>query len=290
MATDEIHPPNLAGSWYPADAGELRAEIEALVGTPTDDPELRAIVVPHAGYRYSGKAAGAAYARLSRGRFRRAVVIAPSHYHSFDGAAVFPGSGFETPLGTIAVDRDAVHQLAGAKFFHSTSAPYAREHALEIQLPFLQTIDPDIRLVPVLVGAAFESAALAGLAPALSSLDDGDTLFVVSSDFTHYGSAFDYLPFPADDCRRVSERLRELDFGAIEPIRRGDVEHFARYVQETGITVCGRGPIAAFLHANRGRLEGEVVAYYTSLDVTGDCEHSVSYAAIVFRTAADLAA
>jgi hypothetical protein len=287
----EIHPSNLAGTWYPADPGELRAQVEGFLGAArSGDPELRAMIVPHAGYRYSGKAAGVAYARLSRGRFRRAVVIAPSHHHSFEGAAVFPGTGFETPLGTVSVDRDAVHQLAGAKFFRPAAEPYAREHSLEVQLPFLQTVDPEIRLVPVLIGAGFESETLAGIAAALRSLDDGDTLFVVSSDFTHYGAAFDYLPFPADRCERVSARLRELDFGAIEPVRRGDVERFTSYVEETGITVCGRGPIAAFLYASRGRLEGELVSYYTSLDVTGDCEHSVSYAAIVFHPAADLAA
>jgi len=290
MRSAEIQPSTLAGTWYPADAGELRAELEDFLAERHDDPELCAMVVPHAGYRYSGKTAGTAYARVSRGRWRRAVVIAPSHHHFFEGAAVFPGAGFETPLGRVLVDLDATRELTAARFFEATARPYAREHSLEIQLPFLQVIDPEIRLVPVLIGAPLGSQVLAGIAPALRALDDGDTLFVVSSDFTHYGASFDYLPFPPEGAEFVATELRRLDFGAIESVRRGNVEGFTRYIEETGITVCGRSPIAAFLHASGGRLEGDLVSYATSLDVTGDYEHSVSYAAIVFHPLPDLAA
>src|SRR5262245_2530759 len=112
MSAVEIHSANLAGSWYPADPDELRAEVERSLGDePRADPALRAIIVPHAGYRYSGDTAGAAFARVGRARWRRAVVIAPSHYHVFTGAAVYPGTGFATPLGVVRVDRQATRTL-----------------------------------------------------------------------------------------------------------------------------------------------------------------------------------
>lgn len=281
-----IQPSNLAGTWYPENADELRRQVETFLGEQREaDASLRGIIVPHAGYRYSGRAAGAAYAKVGRGRWRRALVIAPSHHHAFAGAAVFPGDGFETPLGVVKVDHAATRALAASPLFIATAQPYAREHSLEIQLPFLQVIDPMIELVPVMVGVADDSDTLAALASVVRELDDGETLFVVSSDFTHYGTHFDYLPFPPDAADSVSAKLRGLDFGAIEAIRNADVEGFLRYVRSTEITICGRGPIALFLYECRGRLTGNLVSYSTSLDVTGDFEHCVSYAGIVFRPA-----
>src|SRR5262249_13890220 len=108
MSALEIHSSSLAGSWYPADPDELRADVVRFLAQESSiDPALRAIIVPHAGYRYCGKTAGAAFARVDRKRWRRAAVVAPSHYHTFTGAAVFPGAGFATPLGVVRIDRQA---------------------------------------------------------------------------------------------------------------------------------------------------------------------------------------
>jgi AmmeMemoRadiSam system protein B len=289
MARPEIHPSSLAGNWYPADAVELRLEVERCLGEANaGDETLRALLVPHAGYRYSGSVAGAAFANLERGRWRRAVVLAPSHYRSFVGAAVFPGDGFETPLGVVRVEREGARRLAGASLFAADARPYDREHALEIELPFLQVVDPALSIVPVLVGSHEATDELAVVGRGLAELDDGDTLYVVSSDFTHYGASFDYLPFPPLDPEFVSAELRRLDFGAIEAIRRGDRAAFADYLRSTGITICGRGPIQAFLSFSRGRYAADLAAYQTSLDVTGDFEHSVSYAALLFHPAAEV--
>jgi len=284
----------LAGTWYPADPRELRELVEQLLGRARqedrdEDRTACAFVVPHAGYRYSGRTAAAAYAQVPPGRWRRAVVIAPSHFAAFAGAAVFSGDGFETPLGVVAVD-EAAAELAELPYFESSTGPYEREHSLEIQLPFLQIVDPALTVVPVLVGVAEDGAVLDRVAEGLRTVVDDDTLVIVSSDFTHYGAHFDYLPFPADAPEDVAAELRRLDLGAIEPIRRGDVEGFARYLRATGITICGRGPISAFLRMEAGTLVGELCRYATSLDVTGDYEHSVSYAAIAFRPDGEVAA
>lgn len=284
MVVSEIQPSNLAGTWYPADREELRGTVRELIDearAQTDD-RVCALVVPHAGYRYSGRCAGAAYARLPRGRWRRTAILAPSHYQFFAGGAVFPGSGFETPLGIVEVDRAGAQSLGNFSGFFLSGAPYDREHSLEIQLPFLQVVDPDLRVIPILVGADVRNQSFSELAPGLRELDDGETLFVVSSDFTHYGASFDYLPFPPVDPGQVAAGLRRLDEAAIDLVCGGDASGFEAYVERTGITVCGRAPIAAFLHS-ASKLAGELVAYTTSLDVTGDYEHSVSYAAIVFN-------
>jgi AmmeMemoRadiSam system protein B len=284
MSAAEVKPSNLAGNWYPADPGELRLELERCLGDErVCDGTLRAILVPHAGYRYSGSTAGVAFAKLGRGRWRRAVVVAPSHYRAFTGAAVFPGDGFETPLGIVSVDRDGAERLAAASLFAADARPYAREHALEIELPFLQVVDPALSVVPVLVGSHDVVDELAILGRGLAGLDDDETLYVISSDFTHYGKSFGYVPFPPRDAETVAAELRRLDFGAIDAIGRGDAVGFADYVRSTGITVCGRGPIQAFLSFAGGRFDAELAAYRTSLDVTGDFEHSVSYAALLFR-------
>jgi MEMO1 family protein len=277
----------LAGTWYPADPRELRDVVErALGGERHPDADASAYIVPHAGYRYSGTTAGAAYAMIPEGRWRRALVLAPSHYTSFRGGAVFPGRAFETPLGLVSIDEERAEQLTALPLFEAAAAPYTREHSLEIQLPFLQVVDPRLPIVPLLIGVADDVQTLDGIARALAEIVDDETLVVVSSDFTHYGEHFDYEPFPAEDAESVAAALRRLDFGAIDPICRGDAEGFERYVRATGITICGRGPIAAFLRFADGAYSGRVERYATSLDVTGDCEHSVSYAAISFRAEA----
>ncbi len=284
MPLHEIQRNNLAGTWYPADAVELRDTIRSFLDESRAevDNSVRALVAPHAGYRYSGRCAGAAYARIPRGRWRRTAILAPSHYHAFAGGAVFPGSGFETPLGIVEVDRPAAQALGQSPGFFPSDVPYGREHSLEIQLPFLQVVDPNLRVIPILIGIEPPSRSFSDLTPGLRDLDDGQTLFVVSSDFTHYGASFDYLPFPPSDPHQVAEALRLLDGEAIDLVCHMDAEGFEAYVQRTGITVCGRAPILAFLYS-APELVGDVVRYLTSLDLTGDYEHSVSYAAIVFR-------
>lgn len=289
--TAEIQPANVAGTWYPGDPDELRETVEKLLGeTRQCQPDLRAIIVPHAGYRYSGKTAGAAYARVGAGCWKRAVILAPSHYRAFPGAAMFPGAGFATPLGVARVDALAAERLFASAVIQPVSEPFSREHAVEMQLPFLQVVDPAIDVVPLLIGVADDSEILVELASALDELDDGETLFVVSSDFTHYGARFDYVPFPPRSDEAVAAELRRLDFGAVESILRGDPEAFQRYVETTGITICGRGPISCMLALSGSRLAGELLSYHTSLEETGDYEHSVSYVAMGFRPAIRMAA
>ncbi|MFN8627768.1 MAG: AmmeMemoRadiSam system protein B [Candidatus Binatia bacterium] len=274
---------DLAGTWYARDESSLGRQVDDLLLTaaPALSPPLRGLIVPHAGYVYSGRAAAAGYARLRSHRYRRAVILAPSHLAAFRGVAVLEVEAFVTPLGAVAVDRQAVETLLHGAPFHRSAEPFYGEHALEIQLPFLQRVLPLAQVVPTLVGS-LDRHDLAVAAARLQAVVDGNTVVIVSSDFTHYGRRFAYLPFPAEGAEAVRAGLHDLDMGAIERVCAGDPAAFAQYVTETGATICGHVPIALFLTMHAQRSRGELVTYYTSLDVTGDFQHCVSYASVAF--------
>jgi AmmeMemoRadiSam system protein B len=273
----------LAGSWYAGDGPRLQRQVDDLLhaARAVRSSALIGLIVPHAGYAYSGQAAAVGYGQLHTAHYRRVVILAPSHFAAFRGIAVLEVDAFETPLGLVPVDRSALEELLTAPLYRSDPEPFHAEHALEIQLPFLQRVLPDVQVVPTLIGD-LTSEDLRTAARALKQLIDGKTLFVVSSDFVHYGRRFGYLPFPADGAEQVRAGLRALDMGAIERISAGEAAAFRRYVAETGATICGRVPIALFLTLHAQRTPGELLAYYTSLDVAGDYEHCVSYASIAF--------
>jgi len=274
----------LAGTWYPAEAAPLRAEVDGLLrGVALADVArpLAGLVVPHAGYQYSGRAAATGYRCLAGGPYRRALILAPSHYSGFRGAALLDVDAFESPIGRTVVDRVAVAALAAQPLFAVDPGPFEPEHSLEIQLPFLQQVLPAATVVPVLLGHV-ATGDVTSLAAALRPLVDEETLVVVSSDFTHYGRRFDYQPFPARGPAAVRDGLRRLDMGAIDAVCDGDAQAFDAYVEGTGATICGHVPIAVFLTLHARHTRGCLLTYYTSLDVTGDYEHCVSYAAIAF--------
>lgn len=278
----------LAGTWYAAGESRLREQVEDLLRAVQPVPAVAALaglIVPHAGYVYSGRAAATGFACLRSAPYTRAVILAPSHFASFRGATLLDVDAFETPLGLVAVDRDALETLMGQPLFQQDAAPYHEEHALEIQLPFLQCVRPGMPVVPVLLGGLAEDDC-ASVADALRPLAGPGTVFVVSSDFVHYGWRFDYLPFPPAGAESVRAGLHTLDMGAIAYICGGDAAGFQRYVVETGATICGRVPISVFLTLHARRTPGSLLAYYTSLDVTQDYEHCVSYASIAFPSAA----
>ena len=274
----------LAGTWYAAGESGLRQQVDDLLRAVQPMPTrtvLAGLVVPHAGYAYSGRAAATGYARLRSAAYQRAVILAPSHSFRFRGAALLDVDGFETPLGTVTIDRPAIAALMDEPLFRADAAPYDDEHSLEIQLPFLQRVLPGAPVVPVLVGALTEDDCVT-VADALRALALPGTIFLVSSDFVHYGWRFDYLPFAPTGPEAVRAGLRALDMGAIECVCAGDAFGFRRYVAATGATICGHLPISVFLTLHAQRTAGQLLTYYTSLDLTQDYEHCVSYASIAF--------
>ena len=283
MRYTKVVGPAVAGSWYPGNHEELASVVDTLVesaaaraGAATSP--VSALIVPHAGFVYSGAVAASAFARLGGHTVERIVLIGPSHHFDFPGAAIpDAATAFRTPLGDAPIDREAVAALRDAAGFRANDRMFEPEHALEAELPFLQRIlAPDVPIVPVLLGgrATHEDAKRA--AHALVPLLDPSTIVVVSSDFTHFGRRFGYVPFDDD----LPARIRELDFGAISAIEAGDAARFARYVESTGATICGHRAIDVLL-ALQGKAAGaKLVDYDTSGHMTGSWDHSVSYAAI----------
>jgi AmmeMemoRadiSam system protein B/AmmeMemoRadiSam system protein A len=289
-------PSALAGAWYAADPDELAAAVDQhlAAGRPlseiADQPPV-ALIAPHAGHQWSGDAAGCAY-RLLAGEggawIRRVILLGPAHRQGFRGASILDVEAYETPLGPVALDRAVTETLGRSAHFQTVPRAHAEEHCLEIQLPFLQRVlQQPFTIVPILVSQLAPEAWKA-MAAEIAPLVDETTLLLISSDFTHYGARFGYLPFRDD----VDANLRRLDKGALVPILGLDAPGFARYRAQTEISVCGFHPIGVLLEvlktpALQARWggappTGRVLEYYRSADLLGDFDGSVSYAAVGF--------
>lgn len=278
----EARPAACAGTWYPGDPQGLadgvdRLLAEAAPGTAPPAGQLRALLVPHAAYRYSGAVAAAAYRTAQGSAPQRVIVLGPAHRGAFRGLAIDPVAAYTTPLGRVPLDQAAIQALRRSPLVHAEPAASAPEHSLEVQLPFLQRVlAPGWQLLPVLVGA-LEGQDYARAGELLRPYVDGATLVVVSGDFTHYGPRFGYLPFPPDG--EVQERLRRLDLGAFERIAARDPEGLRAYARDTGITACALGPTLVLLAMLPADSTLHLLKYATSGALEGDFTHSVSYIA-----------
>jgi AmmeMemoRadiSam system protein B len=210
-----IRPAAVAGSFYPAAAAELQREIGELLGsveTAAIAPVPKALIAPHAGYIYSGPVAAAGYSRLARARerIRRVVLLGPSHFVGFHGMATSSTEGWQTPLGTVPIDRPVVERLIKAGLIGMLDAAHAREHSLEVQVPFLQVALSEFALVPIVVGDASPEA----VAALLDAVWAGpETLIVVSTDLSHY---LEYRSCQETD-RQTADAIERLDTSALEP-------------------------------------------------------------------------
>lgn len=273
----------VAGSWYPGEPDKLAQYVDGLLAAPaalTPTGRVRALIEPHAGYRYSGPVASTGY-RLVRGETRqRVILLGPSHRGFFRGLSVSEATHYRTPLGDIPLDVEAAAKLRQNPLVASHAAAEGPEHSLEIQLPFLQrALKPGWRLLPILVGG-LEPGDEVKLAQALRPLVDDDALVVASGDFTHYGPSYGYLPFPLDG--RTAERLQQLDEGALARLISLDLPGLVAYERDTGITSCGLHSFLILLGLLDQSTEGKLVRYDTSGAITGDYTNSVSYMTIAF--------
>jgi AmmeMemoRadiSam system protein B/AmmeMemoRadiSam system protein A len=267
-------PPAVAGMFYPASADELRRQVDDLLAAaahaaaPPAAAGPKALIAPHAGYVYSGPIAASAYARLAphAQRIRRVVLLGPTHRVAVRGLAAPGVDRFATPLGEVPIDRDAMAALRALPQVTDSPLAHAAEHSLEVQLPFLQRLLPDFRLVPLAVG----DAAAEEVAEVLDRAWGGDeTLIVVSSDLSHY------LPYDAARAvdRATVERLLRLDDGL----------HHEQ--------ACGATPVNGLLRVARRRgLCPELLDLRNSGDTAGDRRRVVGYAAVAFFAPAQTAA
>ncbi len=267
MAFQAIRSAAVAGHFYPADRDALTAQVQALLahavpGEASAPP--KALIVPHAGYLYSGAVAASAYAQLQpwREQIRRVILLGPSHRAMFPGVAVPGAAAFATPLGEVMLDHDAVFALAKRSNMQVDDRPHAQEHALEVQLPFLQTVLGHFRLLPLLAGM-IEPQALAEILNALWG--EEETLIMVSSDLSHYHP---YAEAQQRDQASVAHML------ALAP-------------QLTPADACGAVPVNALLMAARAHgLEASLLDLCNSGDTAGERSSAVGYAALALRAAA----
>ena len=279
----------LAGSWYPATEAAIRRmaeQWEAGVGAnePAAPAGANVLVVPHAGWAYSGAVAWRA-ARAVRGRpFKRAVILAPSHRAWIENRLVAPeADAVSTPLGAIPVDRDWIDRLALVAPVLRNDRVHAAEHAAQIEFPLLQlALPPGFSVVPLVAGS-LEDEQMAMCARALASLMDAETLLVVSSDFTHYGRDYDYAPYGTGGGPDVRSRTAAVDAEAVARIEARDADGFRDVVDRTGATICGRVPIELALRAMPDGARLRQLRYATSGDFGGGFRAFVCYAALAGR-------
>ena len=275
--------PTVAGTWYAADRAGLTRQLDgffAEAARSEDDAPARPVVliVPHAGFAYSGLVAAKGFHRIGAANFERVILLGPSHFVPFEGIALPAASTYRTPLGDVALDVAAIESLSGSPGVQVDDGPFRPEHCLEAEIPFLQHgLRPGLRLLPVLVGRLGTLEDSARIADLLRPFLAPQTLTVVSSDFTHYGASFDYVPFDRD----IPERIEALDREAIDRILAWDGAGFEAYLARTRATICGRNAIRVLLQLYENGLAGDLAAYDTSGRITGQWDHSVSYASLV---------
>ncbi len=261
----------LQGTWYPADPGALRAWIQTRlseVRPPEVQGRIRALVVPHAGYQYSGSVAARAYRLIQGLPLRRVVLIGPSHRWGFNGVSVSRHEAYETPLGRVPVDRETAERLmASSPDVRFVPRAHALEHSLEIQLPFLQSVLDSFRIVPVIMGSQ-DRATCSALARGLARVLDGskDTLIVASTDLSH---------FHDHETAQRLDRVFERCVASFDP------EGLAEALEAGRCEACGGGATVTALTAARmlGAGRSVILARADSGDVTGDRTQVVGYLA-----------
>jgi len=262
----QVRPAAVAGSFYPRQADALAQEVQDVLALARTHPPVqvsttpKAVIVPHAGYIYSGATAALAYQQLARARsvIRRVVLLGPVHRVPVRGLALPGVDAFDTPLGRVAVDAAGVAALASLPQVVVSAAAHAQEHSLEVQLPFLQTVLEDFTLLPLAVGDATPEQ----VAQVLDALWGGpETVIVISSDLSHF--------LPYDNALTV-DRASVQTMLALQPV----LSH-----QQA----CGGTPVnGLLLAAHQHHLHPHLLGLCNSGDTAGDKQRVVGYAALAF--------
>ncbi|KAG8468136.1 hypothetical protein KFE25_007188 [Diacronema lutheri] len=280
-----------AGSWYTHRATELAQQLQGwLDAVEPSAGAARAVIAPHAGFSYSGPTAAYAYKHVQPATIRRVFVLGPSHHQYLRGCALTSCAWYETPLGRIAIDADTCADLRRSGLFESMALQTdEEEHSIEMHLPYVQAVmrARAYTLVPVLVGSLTpDECAQYGrvLAPHLA---DPACLFVVSSDFCHWGRRFNYRPID-ERYAQICDGIEALDRRAMEFIANQDAAGFHAYQKETRNTICGQNPILLLLHTLPLLSSPHSlvwVRYAQSSKVASREDSSVSYASAVVALA-----
>jgi len=262
--------PSVAGTFYPSDKNILKESVEGFLFKAEDKPHsgrLIAIISPHAGYIFSGQVAAYGYKNLKGSSIKRVILIGPSHQVGFKGASVYTKGGFRTPLGLVKINEklaeDLLNETTDVRFYPEA---YEKEHSIEVQLPFLQTVLKDFTIVPILISSPTRQT-LEHLISRLTEMVDENTLLLASTDLSHY---HDYLKAKEMDGKIIAalERLSILDTEKL--LRNGEAE------------LCGAFPVLITMEVSRrvGANMGVLFKYANSGDVTDDKDRVVGYASL----------
>ncbi len=268
MSGATIRPPAVASAFYPGSEGELSQMLDAMLAEAlaADLAEApKALIAPHAGYIYSGPIAASAFVQLVplANSIERIVLLGPVHRVPVRGLALPDADAFATPMGTVPLDKDAMEDISGLPQVVINDAAHAREHSLEVHIPFLQKVLGDFLLTPLAVGDASPEE----VAEVLDLLWGGEeTLIVISSDLSHY--------LPYDEAQRMDEATTQLICELALPIRHEQA--------------CGATPINGLLHLSRKKgLRPHLLDLRNSGDTAGDKAHVVGYCAFAFTEDSD---
>jgi AmmeMemoRadiSam system protein B len=263
--------PAVAGRFYPGDPNQLRADIGSYLPAGSTKTAAIGCVVPHAGYMYSGHVAGAVYARLAIPQ--RCLILCPNHTGRGVPLSMMSEGHWETPLGALPIDVELAESLKRQfPLLREDSEAHRTEHSVEVELPFLQALRPDVRFVPICLGTD-RLEILAALGEAIAQVLKAATeavLIIASSDMNHYES---------DAVTRVKDEK------AIQQILALDPPGLFETVMKEKITMCGLGPTVAMLTAalRIGATIAELVKYATSGDISGEYQRVVGYAGVIVK-------
>ena len=277
--------PVVSGMFYSSDKQVLSKEIKdsyaSRLGPKDSDDKtgVFAAVCPHAGYAYSGPCAAHCYSLIKNGSYDTFIILGTNH--SGVGGSCVSLDDFRTPLGTAKNDVGFTKKVMERCNLKENKQAHSKEHSIEVQIPFLQDICQDVNIVPIMIdfGADYRFIAK-GLSEAVRS-SKKRVCIIASSDFTHYGVNYGFVPFIDD----VKDKLEEFDFRAILKVLALDSESFLEYINDTGATICGAYAIAALIETCKllGKRDTKLLKYYSSGDVTGDFSSAVGYAGIIIK-------
>ncbi|KAL0223018.1 hypothetical protein P9112_002408 [Eukaryota sp. TZLM1-RC] len=294
--TSYIRRATYAGSWYPGTSSEIALMLASYTNVATNRyPGSKAVIVPHAGYAFSGSTAAYGFNCIDWTMAKTIIVLGPSHRSSFRNVAVSGASELETPLGNLAVDTSLAFELVSkhsSLFDFMSQRVDESEHSLEMQFPFIKFFmsrmherHHDIKVLPLMVGHMNSDDQLR-IGDALRDLaNDQHTVFVVSSDFCHFGRRFGFTKVH-DKPLPLHKRIEDLDMEAIKAIKTMDHSDWELYLSRTGNTVCGASPISLILIAlSQLGYQFHLLHYAQSSEASSVDDASVSYVAGSFHSA-----
>jgi AmmeMemoRadiSam system protein B len=266
-----IRNPTVAGYFYPASPAEIKKMFAKYIDKSVPKEEVVGLLMPHAGYQYSGAVAGAAISRVSfKDTF---IIIGPSHSGMGKPFSVMPEGTWRTPLGEVEVDAELARKIIElSDYAEEDYLAHEDEHAVEVQVPFLQYIKPDVKIVPIILAGAYVDAykeighAIAGAIKELKR----EAVILASGDMTHH---------------EPQRAAREKDMKAVEAMLALDEDELTRRYNKLNITMCAHGPVVTLIAAAKelGVTGAELIKYQTSGDATGDYGSVVGYAGVIFK-------